>query len=51
MTLLCTKVDSLDKEIQKMKSQQHDGKYAELSRSKDLKTPELECDDGKHQKT
>ncbi|WMV58346.1 hypothetical protein MTR67_051731 [Solanum verrucosum] len=55
MTLLCTKVDSLDKEIQKMKkkmkSQQHDDKYAELSRSEDLKTPELEGDDGKHRKT
>ncbi|XP_049388223.1 uncharacterized protein LOC125852536 [Solanum stenotomum] len=51
MTLLCTKVDSLDREIQKMKSQQHDGKYAELSRSEDLKTPELEVDDGKHRQT
>ncbi|WMV45942.1 hypothetical protein MTR67_039327 [Solanum verrucosum] len=51
MTLLCTKVDSLDKEIQQMKGQQHDNKYAELSRSEDLKTPELEGDDGKHRKT
>ncbi|XP_049380668.1 uncharacterized protein LOC125845244 [Solanum stenotomum] len=51
MTLLCTKVDGLDKEIQKMKSQQHDGKHAELSQSEDLKTPELEGDDGKHRKT
>ncbi|WMV58474.1 hypothetical protein MTR67_051859 [Solanum verrucosum] len=51
MTLLCTKVDSLDKEIQQMKGQQHDNIYAELSRSEDLKTPELEGDDGKHRKT
>ncbi|WMV18570.1 hypothetical protein MTR67_011955, partial [Solanum verrucosum] len=51
MTLLCTKVDSLDKEIQQMKGQQHDNKYAELNRSEDLKTPELEGDDGKHRKT
>ena len=28
MTLLCTKVDSLDKELQQMKSQQHDYKHA-----------------------
>ncbi|WMV24729.1 hypothetical protein MTR67_018114 [Solanum verrucosum] len=51
MTLLCTKVDSLDKELQQMKSQQHDNKYAELSQSEDLKIPELEGDDGKHRKT
>ncbi|WMV49932.1 hypothetical protein MTR67_043317 [Solanum verrucosum] len=51
MTLLCTKVDSLDKELQQMKSQQHDNKYAELSQSEDMKIPELEGDDGKHQKT
>ncbi|WMV24184.1 hypothetical protein MTR67_017569 [Solanum verrucosum] len=51
MTLLCTKVDNLDKDIQQMKGQQHDNKYAELSRSEDLKTPELEGEDGKHQKT
>ncbi|WMV18569.1 hypothetical protein MTR67_011954 [Solanum verrucosum] len=51
MTLLCTKVDSLDKEIQQMKGQQHDNNYAELSRSEELKTPELEGDDGKHRKT
>ncbi|WMV57994.1 hypothetical protein MTR67_051379 [Solanum verrucosum] len=51
MTLLCTKVDSLDKELQQMKSQQHDNKYVELSQSEDLKIPELEVDDGKHRKT
>ncbi|KAG5580232.1 hypothetical protein H5410_050859 [Solanum commersonii] len=34
-----------------MKSQQHDNKYAKLSQSEDLKIPELEGDDGKHQKT
>ncbi|WMV49876.1 hypothetical protein MTR67_043261 [Solanum verrucosum] len=51
MTLLCTKVDSLDKELQQMKSQQHDSKYAVLSQSEDLKILELEGDDGKHQKT
>ncbi|KAG5631067.1 hypothetical protein H5410_002784 [Solanum commersonii] len=41
-TLLCTKIDSMDKELQQMKSQQHDNKYAELSQSEDLKIPELE---------
>ncbi|WMV57996.1 hypothetical protein MTR67_051381 [Solanum verrucosum] len=50
MTLLCTKVDSLDKELQQMKSQQHDNKYAELTQSEDLKILELEGDDGKHRK-
>ncbi|WMV08750.1 hypothetical protein MTR67_002135 [Solanum verrucosum] len=34
-----------------MKGQQHDGKYAELTRSEDLKIPELEGDAGKHRKT
>ncbi|WMV22282.1 hypothetical protein MTR67_015667 [Solanum verrucosum] len=48
MTLLCTKIDNMDKELQQMKSQQHNNKYAELSQSKDLKIPELEGDDGKH---
>uniref|UniRef100_M1BMP0 Translocation transactivator n=1 Tax=Solanum tuberosum TaxID=4113 RepID=M1BMP0_SOLTU len=51
MTLLCTKVDSLEKELQQMKSQQHDYKHAELGRQEDLKIPELEGDDGKHRKT
>ncbi|WMV13520.1 hypothetical protein MTR67_006905 [Solanum verrucosum] len=49
MTLLCTKVDSLDKDIQQMKGQQHDNKYAKLSRSEDLKTPELEAYKAKEQ--
>ncbi|WMV32768.1 hypothetical protein MTR67_026153 [Solanum verrucosum] len=51
IAVLCTKIDNMDKEIQKMKGQQHDGKYAELSRSEDLKIPELEGDAGKHRKT
>ncbi|WMV41549.1 hypothetical protein MTR67_034934 [Solanum verrucosum] len=51
MTLLCTKVDSLDEELQQMKTQQHDNKYAELSQSEDWKIPELKVDDGKHRKT
>ncbi|WMV29722.1 hypothetical protein MTR67_023107 [Solanum verrucosum] len=41
----------MDKELQQIKSQQHDGKHAELSRSEDLKIPELEGDAGKHRKT
>ncbi|KAG5619076.1 hypothetical protein H5410_018900 [Solanum commersonii] len=41
----------MNKELQQMKSQQHDNKYAELSQSKDLKIPKLEGDDGKHRKT
>ncbi|KAG5609735.1 hypothetical protein H5410_021016 [Solanum commersonii] len=41
----------MDKELQQMKSQQHDDIYAEISQSEDLKIPELEGDDGKHQKT
>ncbi|KAG5595760.1 hypothetical protein H5410_036992 [Solanum commersonii] len=41
----------MDKELQQIKSQQHDAKHAELSPSEDLKIPELEGDDGKHQKT
>ncbi|WMV13750.1 hypothetical protein MTR67_007135 [Solanum verrucosum] len=51
MKLLCTKVDSLDKELQQMKSQQRDNKYAELSQSEDLKIPELKGDDGINRKT
>ncbi|KAG5615322.1 hypothetical protein H5410_015146 [Solanum commersonii] len=42
MTLLCTKLDTMDKELQQIKSQQHDAKHAELK---------LEGDDGKHRKT
>ncbi|WMV24496.1 hypothetical protein MTR67_017881, partial [Solanum verrucosum] len=61
ITTLCTKVDSMDNEIQKLKtnednlkskaSQQHDYKNAELRRSKDGKNPELKVDDGKLLKT
>ncbi|KAG5605888.1 hypothetical protein H5410_027380 [Solanum commersonii] len=51
MTLLCTKLDTMDKELQQIKSQQHDAKHSELSPSEDLKIPELEGDDGKHKKT
>ncbi|WMV58501.1 hypothetical protein MTR67_051886 [Solanum verrucosum] len=61
ITTLCTKVDSMDNEIQKLKtdeinlkskaSQQHDYKNAELRRSKDGKNPELKGDDGKLLKT
>ncbi|KAK4724034.1 hypothetical protein R3W88_026813 [Solanum pinnatisectum] len=52
---LCTKVDSMDGEIQKLKkqasSQQHDAKHAELRRSEDDKIPDLEGDVGKLHKT
>ncbi|KAG5614949.1 hypothetical protein H5410_014773 [Solanum commersonii] len=51
MTLLCTKLDTMDKELQQIKSQQHDAKHAQLSPSNDSKIPELEGDDGKHRKT
>ncbi|KAG5595950.1 hypothetical protein H5410_037182 [Solanum commersonii] len=63
ITTLCTKVDSMDNEIQKLKtnednlkskasiSQQHDYKNAELSQSEDRKNPELKDDVGKHLKT
>ncbi|KAG5610018.1 hypothetical protein H5410_021299 [Solanum commersonii] len=61
ITTLCTKVDSMDNEIQKLKtnednlkskpSQQHDYKNAELCRSEDGKNPELKGDDGKLLKT
>ncbi len=63
ITTLCIKVDSMDNEIQKLKtnednlkskaniSQQHDGKDAELSRSEDFKIPEIKGDVGKHHKT
>ncbi|KAG5606659.1 hypothetical protein H5410_028151 [Solanum commersonii] len=61
ITTLCTKVDSMDNEIQKLNtnednlkskaSQQHDYKNAELRRSKDGKNPELKRDDGKLLKT
>ncbi|WMV54681.1 hypothetical protein MTR67_048066 [Solanum verrucosum] len=51
MNLLCTKVENIDKELQQIKSQQHDYKNAELSRSEDLKIRELQGDVGKHLKT
>ncbi|KAK4706529.1 hypothetical protein R3W88_033909 [Solanum pinnatisectum] len=55
LTTLCTKVDSMDGEIQQLKkqasSQQHDVKNAELRRSEDVKIPELEGDVGKLHKT
>ncbi|KAG5586254.1 hypothetical protein H5410_046688 [Solanum commersonii] len=41
----------MEKELQQIKSQQHDAKHAELSPSDDSKIPELEGDDGKHRKT
>ncbi|KAG5615130.1 hypothetical protein H5410_014954 [Solanum commersonii] len=39
MTLLCTKLDTMDKELKQIKSQQHDAKHAELSPSDDSKIP------------
>ncbi|WMV46458.1 hypothetical protein MTR67_039843 [Solanum verrucosum] len=61
ITTLCIKVDSMDNEIQKLKtnkdnlkskaSQQHDCKNAELRRSEDGKNPELKGDDEKLLKT
>ncbi|KAG5614970.1 hypothetical protein H5410_014794 [Solanum commersonii] len=51
MTLFCTKLDTMEKELQQIKSQQHDAKHAELSPLDDSKIPELEGDDGKHRKT
>ncbi|KAG5615973.1 hypothetical protein H5410_015797 [Solanum commersonii] len=61
ITTFCTKVDSMDNEIQKLKtnednlkskaSQQHDYKNAELRRSEDKKNPKLKGDDGKLLKT
>ncbi|KAG5572250.1 hypothetical protein H5410_062016 [Solanum commersonii] len=41
----------MEKELQQIKSQQHDAKHAELSPSDDSKILELEGDDGKHRKT
>ena len=60
---LCTKVDRMDNEIQKLKtnednlkskaniSQQHDYKNMELRRSEDDKIPEIKGDDGTLPKT
>ena len=59
ITTLCTKVDRMDNEIQKLKtnednlkskaniSQQHDYKNVELRRSEDDKISEIKGDDGK----
>ncbi|KAG5585518.1 hypothetical protein H5410_045952 [Solanum commersonii] len=55
ITTLCTKVDSMDNEIQKLKSkaisQSHDYKHAEICQSKDTKHPEPKGDIGILQKT
>ncbi|KAG5619672.1 hypothetical protein H5410_004890, partial [Solanum commersonii] len=61
ITTLCIKVDSMDNEIQKLKtnednlkskaSQQHDYKNAKLRQSEDGKNSELKGDDGKLLKT
>ncbi|WMV14148.1 hypothetical protein MTR67_007533 [Solanum verrucosum] len=55
ITILCIKVDSMDNEIQKLKttstSQQHDYKNAELSRPKNSNNPEIKGDVGKYLKT
>ena len=63
ITTLCTKVDSMYNEIQKLKtnednlkskaniSQQHDYKNVELRRSEDGKIPDIKGDDGKPPKT
>jgi len=54
ISTLCTKVDSMDNEIQKLKSkaisQSHDYKHAEICQSEDTKHPELEGDVGILQK-
>ena len=63
ITTLCTKVDRMDNEIQKLKtnednlkskaniSQHHDYKNVELCRSKDDKISKIKEDDGKLPKT
>ena len=53
ITTLSKNVDSMDKELQKVKniSQQHDYKHAKLRHSADGKQPELEGDVGKLLKT
>ncbi|WMV47104.1 hypothetical protein MTR67_040489 [Solanum verrucosum] len=55
ITTLCIKVDSMDNEIQKLKSkaisQSHDYKHVEICQSEDTKHPELEGDVGILQKT
>ncbi|WMV18673.1 hypothetical protein MTR67_012058 [Solanum verrucosum] len=55
ITTLCIKVDSMDNEIQKLKTtntgQQHDCKNAELSQLEESKNLELKGNVGKHLKT
>ncbi|KAG5631575.1 hypothetical protein H5410_003292 [Solanum commersonii] len=57
IAILCTKVDSMGKEIKQIKTnlkykcQSHDSKHAELCRSKDEKILEIEGDVGKLPKT
>ncbi|KAG5581119.1 hypothetical protein H5410_051746 [Solanum commersonii] len=55
ITTRCIKVDTMDNEIQKLKSkvisQSHDYKHAEICQSEDTKHPELEGDVGILQKT
>ncbi|KAG5610148.1 hypothetical protein H5410_021429 [Solanum commersonii] len=51
MTLFHTKLATMEKELQNIRSQQHDKKHVELSPSDDSKIPELQGDDGKHRKT
>ncbi|WMV33528.1 hypothetical protein MTR67_026913 [Solanum verrucosum] len=56
ITTLCIKMDSMNNEIQSLKSkastsQQHDYKNAELSRSENFKNPEIRGDVRKHLKT
>ncbi|WMV42277.1 hypothetical protein MTR67_035662 [Solanum verrucosum] len=55
ITTLCIKVDSMDNEIQKLKTtntgQRHDCKNAKLNQLEDFKNSELKGDVGKHLKT
>ncbi|KAG5585792.1 hypothetical protein H5410_046226 [Solanum commersonii] len=51
MTLFHTKLDTMEKELQNIRSHKDDKKHAELSPSDDSKIPELQGDDGKHRKT
>ncbi|WMV55513.1 hypothetical protein MTR67_048898 [Solanum verrucosum] len=51
MNLLCTKLENIDKELQQIRSQQHDYKNAELSQLEDFKNSDLKGDVGKHLKT
>ncbi|KAG5630066.1 hypothetical protein H5410_001783 [Solanum commersonii] len=50
ITTLCSKANSMDNEIQKLKSkaisQSHDYKHAEICQSEDTKHPKLEGDIG-----